>query len=153
MIEIGRSLPNFTLPRVTTGAADVEELKANPSFRRDHSRDEGRINPIRPGLPEYQGCAQALRDASRRQPLLHRREGGRRQNLADDVADDLAVRLALGARFHPVWIAHEAGPLLLALGERLPGQEIGQLLVGFTDQRGEETGLANAVLFPDLQRR
>src|SRR3954447_24025687 len=59
MIELGRSLPNLTLPMVTTGAADVEELKANPSLRRDHSRDEGRINPIRPGLPEYQGCAQA----------------------------------------------------------------------------------------------
>jgi hypothetical protein len=28
MIEIGRSLPNSTVPMVTTGAADVEELKA-----------------------------------------------------------------------------------------------------------------------------
>src|SRR3954466_12869959 len=57
MIEIGRSLPNLTVPMVTTGAADVEELKANPSFRRDHSRHQGRINPIRPGPLEYQGCA------------------------------------------------------------------------------------------------
>ena len=35
MTEIGRSLPNLTLPMLTTGAADVEELKANPSFRRE----------------------------------------------------------------------------------------------------------------------
>src|SRR3954471_12983997 len=64
MIESGRSLPNLTLPMVTTGAADVEELKTNPSFRRDHSCDEGRINPIRPGPSEYQGCARAPGDCS-----------------------------------------------------------------------------------------
>jgi hypothetical protein len=29
MIEIGRSLPNLTVPTLTTGAADDEELKAN----------------------------------------------------------------------------------------------------------------------------
>ncbi|TFV35100.1 hypothetical protein E4K66_28275 [Bradyrhizobium frederickii] len=64
---------------VTTGAAECEELKANPSFRRDHSRDEGRINPIRPGPFEYQGCArvprcgQNYRIGARESPLRHGR--------------------------------------------------------------------------------
>src|SRR3954466_12106892 len=83
MIEIGRSLPNLTVPTVTTGAADVEELKANPSFRRDHSRHQGRINPVRPGSPEYQGCAGLPSETLRQCALFHRREGGRRQELAD----------------------------------------------------------------------
>ena len=60
---------------------------------------------------------------------------------------------SLSARaFHPVRVGHELAPLLLALGKRLPGQEIGQLLVGFTDQRREEPGLLDAVLLPELQR-
>src|SRR3954451_17365844 len=150
MIEIGRSLPNLTVPMVTTGAADVEELKANPSFRRDHSRHRGRINPIRPGLSEYQGCAGVPRRAMKRERLLDRGERRRRQELADDIADDLAVRFALGACFHPVRIGHELAPLRLALGKRLPRQEIGQFLVRFADQRGEESGLLDAVLFPNL---
>ncbi|MDD1528753.1 hypothetical protein C7U92_14440 [Bradyrhizobium sp. WBOS7] len=64
---------------LTTGAAECEELKANPSFRRDHSRDEGRINPIRPGPFEYQGCARVPRRrqnyciGARESPLRHGR--------------------------------------------------------------------------------
>src|SRR5450631_2922554 len=38
---------------------------------------------------------------------LHRRERGRHQQLIDDVADDLAVFLGLGARRDPVGVALE----------------------------------------------
>jgi hypothetical protein len=37
MIEIGKTLPNFTDPAATTGAADVLAFKAFVLFRRDHA--------------------------------------------------------------------------------------------------------------------
>src|SRR5450631_4465641 len=83
---------------------------------------------------------------------LHRRERGRHQQLIDDVADDLAVLLGLGARRDPVRVALECRPFLLAVGERFPCQQIGQFLIGFADQRSEETGLLDAVLLPQFQR-
>src|SRR6266545_3706612 len=114
MIEIGRSLPNLTVPMVTTGAAEFEELKANfPRFAATIAAEQVgstlfgpaiRISGLRQSSP--QGCRSAL---------LHRRKGGRRQELADDVADDLAVGFRLGSRIHPVRIGHERAPLLLAL--------------------------------------
>ena len=90
------------------------------------------------------------RDRERRS--LHRGEGGRRQYLIDDVADDLAVLFGLGARGDPVGIALKRRPFLLALGKRFPRQQIGQFLIGFADQRGEEPARPDAVLLPQLQR-
>src|SRR5581483_11106750 len=84
--------------------------------------------------------------------LLHRRERGRHEQLIDDVADDLAIGLGLGARLDPLRVALERRPLLLPLGKRFPCEQIGQLLIGFADQRGEKPGLTNAVLFPKFQR-
>src|SRR5262249_18277846 len=46
---------------------------------------------------------------------------------------------------------HERTPFCLAFGQRLPSEEIGQLLVGETDQRGEKAGLPDAMLLPQLQ--
>src|ERR1044072_6290270 len=83
-----------------------------------------------------------------RRRLFYRRKRRRHQQLADDVIDDLAVLLALGAAGDPVGIALECGPLLFAVGERVPRHEIGQFLIGRADQRGEETGLLDAVLVP-----
>src|SRR5258708_815891 len=81
---------------------------------------------------------------------LHRRKRGGHQQLTDDVADDLAVCFAIGARGDPVRVALERGPFFLAVGERFPRQYVSQLLVGFTYQRGEEPGLLDAVLFPEF---
>src|SRR3954469_23267403 len=67
---------------------------------------------------------------------LHRRECGRHQQLTDDIADDLTVRLALRARGDPVRIRLKRGPFLVAVGERIPGQHVSQFLIGFADQRG-----------------
>src|SRR5437868_76373 len=72
---------------------------------------------------------------------LHRRESGRHQQLTDDIADDLAVRLAFCARLHPVRVALERGPFLVAVGQRIPRQHVSQLLVGFADQGREKTRL------------
>ncbi|NDH60425.1 MAG: tripartite tricarboxylate transporter substrate binding protein [Alphaproteobacteria bacterium] len=68
-----------------------------------------------------------------------------------DVGHDLAVLFGLGALGVPFRIGCEGVPLLLAIGQRLPGEEIGEFLVGLAHQRGEEAGLLDAVPFPDLQ--
>src|SRR6516165_2485030 len=83
---------------------------------------------------------------------LHRRKRRRGEELVDDVVDDLSIRLGFRARLDPCRIGHEGRPLLLALGQGVPGQKIGELLVGFADERGEKAGLLDAVLFPQLQR-
>src|SRR3569623_680959 len=83
--------------------------------------------------------------------LLHGGEGGRRQDLVGDARHDRTVRLRFVARLVPFGIGHERAPLLLALGERLPGHEVGQLLVRLTDHGREEPGLLDAEPVPDLQ--
>src|SRR5664279_1182007 len=129
MIEIGRSLPNLTpdlpWPAVTTEAALRFAFKGFSFFRR------GPCRSAPPGSTLFGPRISGLRGL-----LLHRRERRRHQQLADDVVDDLAVFLALGAARDPVRIGLECRPLLLTLGERIPGHEIGQLLIGGADQRG-----------------
>src|SRR3954463_8360344 len=158
--EIGKALPKRTWPRATTGAA-VDAVKA-VSLRGDHDgrtgRDASRLGSSRPS--EYQGCGDGVagRTGMARQParspprLFERRERRRRQQLAHDIADDLAVLLRLGARRHPFGIGHESRPYLLPLGERFPLQHVSEIVIGFADHGGEETGLADAVLFPQLER-
>src|SRR5713101_6559896 len=85
-------------------------------------------------------------------PSFHRRECGRRQQLIDDIGDDLAIRFGFRARRDPVGIALKCGPFLFALGERFPCQEIGQLLMGFTDHGCKKSRLPDAVLLPQFQR-
>ena len=53
---------------------------------------------------------------------------------------------------NPLGIAHKLGPLLLPLSKRLPSEQIGQFVVGFSDQRGPETGLPDAMFFPETER-
>src|SRR3954452_13198351 len=57
---------------------------------------------------------------------LDRGERGRHQQLADDIADDLTVRLARGARGDPVRIRLKCGPFLVAVGKRIPSQHVSQ---------------------------
>src|ERR1700676_991895 len=93
-----------------------------------------------------------IRVAPSNRRSLHRREGSRHQQLTDDVANDLTVRLGLGTSLDPRRIALKRGPFLFTISERFPSQEIGQLLVGFPYQRGEKSGLPDAMLFPNLRR-
>src|ERR1700719_2198593 len=84
--------------------------------------------------------------------LLHRREAGGLQEGVGDALDDRAVRLGLGALAMPFRIGLERVPLLLALGERVPFQEVIERLVRIADQDCPEAGLLDAVPLPDLQR-
>src|SRR6185437_635763 len=84
--------------------------------------------------------------------LLHRRERRRLQDGVADRRDDRPVALGLGALGDPFGIAHERRPFLLALGQRLPLQEIVQILVRLADHDRPEPGLANAVLRPERER-
>src|SRR5258707_1514593 len=149
MIEIGRSLPNLTDPAATSGAGEVFAFKALSFSAADHA-GQGRQDQPSLGTSSIWVASADIRRASQGR-LLHRRECGRHQQLIDDVADDLAVRLGLRTRLDPFGIALECGPFLFAVGERFPRQEIGQLLVGFADQRRKKSGLSDAVLLPDLQ--
>src|SRR5580704_14889159 len=51
----------------------------------------------------------------------------------------------------PGGIGLESVPYPLAFGERIPGQEVMQIVVALTHQHGPETGLLDAVLVPDFQ--
>src|SRR5271154_2398016 len=128
MIDIGRSLPNLTVPAVTIGAAEMLALNGFSFFRRGPCRSAP--SGSTPFSPRISG----LRCRS-----LHRRKRGRDQQLVDDVADDLAVFFGLGACCDPLLITLERRPFLFSIRKRLPGEQIGQLLVGSADQRGEET--------------
>src|SRR4029079_17502381 len=61
------------------------------------------------------------------------------------------VLLAFVARLVPLGVGLECVPLLLALGERLPSQQIMQVVVAVADQHGPEAGRPDAVLLPDVE--
>src|ERR1700730_3127906 len=84
--------------------------------------------------------------------LLHRREGGGLQEGVRDALDYRAVRFGLGALAMPFRIGLERVPLLLALGERVPFQQVIEGLVRVADQHRPEAGLLDPVALPDLQR-
>src|SRR5579859_135287 len=84
--------------------------------------------------------------------LFHRGERGRLQDLVGDGGNDRTVLLGLCAGGEPGWVGHEGTPLLLALGERLPLQEIVEFLVRLADQRRPKARLTDTVLLPELER-
>src|SRR3981189_3271749 len=87
----------------------------------------------------------------RRENLLHRREAGGLQERVRDALDDRAVRLGLGPLAVPFRIGLEGVPLLLAISERVPFQQVVERLVRIADQDGPKAGLLDAVALPDLQ--
>src|SRR4051812_4477982 len=93
------------------------------------------------------------REISTASALLHRREVGRPPELVADAGDDLVGRLARDTGGDPVRVRHEPGPLLLALGERFPGEQVVQHLVVLADVDSPETGRADAVPLPQAERR
>src|SRR5215467_14370904 len=77
----------------------------------------------------------------------YRGKRGRQKDLVTRILNDWTVTFAFGARGNPLRIVHKLGPLLLPFGERLPGQQISQFVIGFADQGGPEAGLANSIFF------
>src|SRR5581483_3445168 len=103
--------------------------------------------------PHGKAGSRILADASSGMTIsLHARERRRHHDRAGDVGHDRTVALALGAGRDPGRVGLERGPLLLALGQRFPGQEVVQILVAVADEHGPEAGLPDAVLLPDLGR-
>src|SRR6266446_1163636 len=100
MIEIGKSLPNLTDPTATSGAAEMFAFKAMSSSAADHA---GRRRPDQPTLTvsNVRLAPQATSGGSMKGRLLHRRECGRRQQLIDDVGDNLAVGLGFRTSLAP----------------------------------------------------
>src|SRR5580700_6478648 len=82
---------------------------------------------------------------------LHRRERGRHEERVGDRGDDRAGLLGLSARRLPFWIGAEFRHLGLALGERFPFEEIGEVHARWADQRREKSRRMDRVLFPQLQ--
>jgi hypothetical protein len=68
-----------------------------------------------------------------------------------DVRQDRTAPLAFGARRDPLGVGLERIPQAFALGEVLPCQEVGKLLVALAHERGPEADRADAVLLPELQ--
>src|SRR4051794_25571719 len=61
------------------------------------------------------------RKRERAKYLFHAGEAGRLEDVVLDGGDDRAVLLGLGARLLPFRVVEEGVPLLLAVGERVPG--------------------------------
>ncbi len=103
------------------------------SWRRPAVRHTGGVRGLRcRGLCQMGQGRQGRRPEGRMTESLSifdRRESRRLQELVHDVRDDRAVLLGLGALGDPFLVGLEGRPLLLAIGEQLPGEEIGEILV------------------------
>src|ERR1041384_4376496 len=84
--------------------------------------------------------------------LFHAGEARRLEELIREGHHQRAVFLGLGALLQPLRVGRERRPFLLALGHRLVGDEIDQVVVRLADFRGPEAGLLDAVLLEQLQR-
>ncbi len=80
--------------------------------------------------------------------LSHFRVCGRRQDHVGDVVHQLAVLLGFGTDRQPVGMGGKGIPLLLALSQVLPFEDVVQRVVAFADDSGPETHLAYAEAFP-----
>src|SRR4051794_5699144 len=84
--------------------------------------------------------------------LFHARKAGGGKKRARHISDDQSIRFAQIAGGDPFGIIDEGAPARLAVAQRVPGQEISQIIAGRADHGGPETGLADAMLLPDTQR-
>src|SRR5205814_4762470 len=83
--------------------------------------------------------------------LLYRREIGRLQYGVSDRSNDLTVLFGLGASGDPFRIGLKPRKSLRSIIERLPFEHVVEILVRRPNRHGPETGLLDAVLFPERQ--
>src|SRR3984893_15216847 len=81
--------------------------------------------------------------------LFQRREGRWRQDLIADACDNRPIALALVAHFVPGRVVQERRPPRLEIGERIPLEDVSQLVAGFPDKGRPEADRMDTVLFPD----
>src|ERR1043165_4848715 len=84
--------------------------------------------------------------------LFYARKARRLEELVRERHPQRAVLLGLGALLDPLRIRRERRPLLLAIGHRLVGDQIDQVVVRLPDLGGPEAGLLDAVLVEALQQ-
>src|SRR5580698_2053302 len=84
--------------------------------------------------------------------LFDRGERGRLKERTLDVGDDRPVALAVVAGLYAGEVRQKRFPYPLAFGERFPRKQVVQVVVAVADQHGPKAGLADAVLFPELER-
>jgi hypothetical protein len=119
----------------------LDLAKAMEAFVGDDAND---------GMPPDNGAAQV--GDLHGSVLFHRRESCRREQLAADIGNDLPLALRLVPGPVPCRIGDESRPFRLTLGQRFPGEEIGEAIAVFANRRGEKPGLADAMPLPDGQR-
>src|ERR1700726_3089488 len=81
--------------------------------------------------------------------LFPRREGSCRQNLIADTCNNRSIAFALVTYLVPGQVVQERRPPRLEIGQRLPLQDVGQLVAGFSDKGRPKSDRTNPVLFPD----
>ena len=80
--------------------------------------------------------------------LFQCREGGRRQDLVADACDNWSTTFALVAHLVPSRVVQERRPLRLEIGQRLPLQDVSQLVTGLPDKGRPKADRVDTVLFP-----
>src|SRR5882757_2744892 len=81
--------------------------------------------------------------------LFLRREGSWRQDLIADACNDRSVAFALVAHLVPGRVVQERRPPRLEIGQRLPLQDVSQLVAGFSDKGRPKADRMDTVLFPN----
>src|SRR5438309_2650378 len=81
--------------------------------------------------------------------LFQRREGRWRQDLIADACNNRPIALALVAHLVPGRVVQERRPPHLEIGQRLPLEDVSQLIAGFSNKGRPKADGADAVLFPD----
>src|SRR5262249_5683273 len=124
------------------------------AFERTRTCDQRKRQLIaEPRLADGNDGAGGLLDRNiHEHPLLHYREASRLQKHVGNRGDDRSVALAFGTFRNPLGIVHKFIPFGFAIGQRFPGEQIMQILVGaFADQHRPKARLANVMSFPQFE--
>src|SRR5882724_9432938 len=85
--------------------------------------------------------------------LFQRGEGRGRQDLIADAGNNRPIALALVAHLVPSGVVHECRPRRLEIGQRLPLEDVSQLVAGFPDKSRPKADRVDAVFFPDGRKQ
>src|SRR6266403_5407074 len=81
--------------------------------------------------------------------LFQRGEGRGRQDLITDACNNRSIAFALVAHLVPSRVVQERRPLPLEIGQRVPLEDVSELVAGFPDKGRPRADRMDAVLFPD----
>src|SRR6267143_2744867 len=81
--------------------------------------------------------------------LFQRREGSWRQDLIADACNNRSIAFALVAHLVPSRVVQERRPPRLEISQRLPLEDVSQLVAGSPDKGRPKADRMDTVLFPD----